>query len=202
MPNNLRLNGRTVEALRSAISDGSAGLSDVPDILTKVITEGMWKRRLVQQTGQEVRFRHFIDFVEAQPPEGLGTNIKMLQRLCAEDPRALDLIDKTVQTKHGGDRRSEKFKNDNVKFDSRENGNSRVYALRRLRKVRPDLHAKILSGEISPHQAMQEAGLRRKMLAIPYDPIEAARVIVRRFSRTELRRFASALKSLLSSKVY
>jgi hypothetical protein len=202
MPDNLRLNGRTVEALRSAISDGSAGLNDVPGILIKVITEGMWKRRLVQQTSQEVRFRRFIEFVEAQPPEGLGTNIKMLRRLCADEAEALDLIDRVAQTSHGGDRRSDNFKFDNVKLDLSETGNSRAYALRRLRKDRPDLHARILLGEISPHQAMKEAGFRRKTLSVPYNPVEAARVIAKRFSKRELRRFASTLKSLLSHKAY
>jgi transcriptional regulator with XRE-family HTH domain len=35
-------------------------------------------------------------------------------------------------------------------------------ALRRLRKDRPDFIARVLAGELSPHAAMVEAGLRKK----------------------------------------
>lgn len=43
-----------------------------------------------------------------------------------------------------------------------EQGTSRQYALRHLRKSRPDLHAKVLAGELSPHWAMIRAGFRRE----------------------------------------
>jgi hypothetical protein len=44
---------------------------------------------------------------------------------------------------------------------SRPSGTSKAYALRRLRKDRPDLHARVLAGEISAHAAMITAGFRR-----------------------------------------
>jgi hypothetical protein len=37
-----------------------------------------------------------------------------------------------------------------------------AYALARLRRDRPDIHARVLAGEISPHAGMIEAGFRRK----------------------------------------
>jgi hypothetical protein len=40
-------------------------------------------------------------------------------------------------------------------------GNARQQALRRLRKDQPDLQAKVLAGELSPHAATIEAGLRQ-----------------------------------------
>ncbi len=46
-------------------------------------------------------------------------------------------------------------------------GNGRAYALRRLRdpiKGRPDIHARVLAGELSPHAGMLEAGFRRRSL--------------------------------------
>ena len=46
-------------------------------------------------------------------------------------------------------------------FD-RPSGNSRAAFLRRLRKDRPDIHARILAGEITPHGGMVEAGFRKK----------------------------------------
>jgi len=53
-------------------------------------------------------------------------------------------------------------------------GNARQYALRRLKKSRPDLHARVLAGELSPNKAMVEAGFRRKMIQVPFDPERAA----------------------------
>lgn len=41
-----------------------------------------------------------------------------------------------------------------------EQGNSRQYALRRLRKAAPKIHARVLAGEISAHAGMVEAGFR------------------------------------------
>ena len=44
----------------------------------------------------------------------------------------------------------------------RPSGNSRAAFLRRLRKARPDIHARVLAGELSPHAGMIEAGFRKK----------------------------------------
>ena len=52
--------------------------------------------------------------------------------------------------------------------DLRPTGTSRAAALRRLRKDRPDLHTRVLGGELSAHAAMIEAGFRKKAArAIP-----------------------------------
>lgn len=39
-----------------------------------------------------------------------------------------------------------------------------AYAHARLRKDRPDIHARVLAGEISPHAAMVEAGFRKRVV--------------------------------------
>ena len=45
---------------------------------------------------------------------------------------------------------------------SRPVGTTRAAALRRLRKDRPDIHARVLAGELSPHAGMIEAGFRNR----------------------------------------
>ena len=45
----------------------------------------------------------------------------------------------------------------------RPSGNSRAAFLRRLRKDRPDIHTRVLAGELSPFGGMVEAGFRRVM---------------------------------------
>jgi hypothetical protein len=43
----------------------------------------------------------------------------------------------------------------------RPSGNSRAAFLRRLREGRPDIHARVLAGELSPHAGMIGAGFRK-----------------------------------------
>jgi hypothetical protein len=46
--------------------------------------------------------------------------------------------------------------------DHRPDGNTKQRALRMLRNHRPDLHARVLAGELTPHKAVVEAGLLRR----------------------------------------
>ncbi len=78
--------------------------------------------------------------------------MRQLKHLCQDDPGALDAIDRATVGGRGGDRRSEAIKHNNVMNDPVEKsaqGNSDTYALRKLRKDRPDLHERVLSEEIS-----------------------------------------------------
>jgi hypothetical protein len=62
-------------------------------------------------------------------------------------PEALDAIDKVTQREPG---RPEKSANSrHLDETSHRGGTTRDYAPRRLRKDRPDLHAKALAGELS-----------------------------------------------------
>jgi hypothetical protein len=58
-------------------------------------------------------------------------------------------------------------KDDVNSYEGRPWGNSVDAALRRLRKSRPDLHARVLNGELSANAAMIEAGFRKPR---PRDP--------------------------------
>ena len=63
---------------------------------------------------------------------------------------ALDALDKATVGGWGGDRKSEEIKLNNVNLDSGTEapvGNSNAYALRKLRKDRPDLHKQVLAGD-------------------------------------------------------
>ncbi len=74
-------------------------------------------------------------------------------RICADDTEVLDLIDRVVQEKPGGDKKSPEYKIivNNVNNDStRPVGNNRQQALRKLRKDSPTLHAEVLAGKLSP----------------------------------------------------
>ena len=161
-----------IDYLRAAISDGAAGLVDAPSLLRQIIENQLWRERFVTQTKETVRFNTFDQFIAAAPPEGLGVSKRLLYKLCTDDIALLDLLDRTFKNRQrGGDRRSEGFKRNIVTVENqkKQRGNSLVYALRRLRDARPDLHERVLNKELSVHQAMVEAGFRKKSIVVVAD---------------------------------
>lgn len=199
----LKENDSYVSELRSAIREGDIGLKHVPALLKRILKEERWKRRIVQQTNEMVEFESFIDFVVTKPLQGLGADLDLIKRICGNDSEALDLIDQAVTGKPGGPIGNRKRSsihnttNDNIMVGIMSNepkqGTSRQYAFRRLRKSRPDLHAKILAGEMTANAAMIEAGFREKRIAIPLHPERAARIIRRHFSGEQVRQLVELL---------
>ena len=155
-------------------------LTYVPKLLIRIINEDLWQERIVSANGEHVRFERFVDFVETKPLEGLGTDIDTLKKLCRDNVQAIDAIDRVTIGSQGApignnNAASDKTNRDNITvcFEEPERGTSAAYALRRLRTSRPDLHARVLAGELSPHAASVEAGHRRRMLQVRIDDMDA-----------------------------
>ena len=164
--NPLRANDTVVGHLTAAMRSGEMGLRNVPGLVRAVIEREAWRAREVERLGGNVvRFDRFVDFVKTAPLEGLGATEKLLRNLVRDDAVTARLLDEALVGKRGGDRKSEqaRIKRDNVTNDPPvERGNARPYALRKLRKDRPDLLAAVERGEKSPHRAMVEAGFRKQ----------------------------------------
>ncbi len=186
-------NGQLVAGLMEAMLDGERSLSSIPKLVKKIISERMWEDFYIDRTKQHVNPKSFMEFVSAQPMEGLGIDLELLERICRDDEDAMKLIHKVTIGSHGGDRKSKNIKIDNVNLATPPNGNARQHALRKLRKDRPDLHAQVLAKKLSPHAAMIEAGYRVKSMTIPADPTRAAQYLKRRFTKTEFDAFKKEL---------
>jgi len=109
--------------------------------------------------GEIVRFERFEDFVTTPPLEGLGSDVRQLKHLCQDDTAALDAIDQATTGRQG--ERTDLHDNIREVKDETSYGTSNTYALRKLRKDRPDLHERVLADEMTPHAAMVEAGPHR-----------------------------------------
>lgn len=142
---------------------------------------------------REVAFRSFAEFLAERPPEGLGATLAQVTRLCADDPEALQLIEQAAKGSRGGDRRSEAFKVGNTNLESTAK-NTAGYAVSRLEREYPDLHAQVLAKQISPHAAAVQAGFRPRTITVPLDPEKMARAIRRRLSDDELAVLIEALR--------
>jgi len=97
---------------------------------------------LLADYGIEKTLSHRCQQVAAVP-EGLGTCLESVKRLCGSDPEALDLIDQATRQPLGTNQHDEGV---NIVNTLRPEGNSAAAALRRLRKDAPALHARVLAG--------------------------------------------------------
>lgn len=192
MNTSVELADEMVGYLHRALADGTHGLSGVPNYLKTIIAGDMWRQRVIRQTGELASFERFEQFVSAPPLAGLGTDMAMLKRMCRDDAEALDALDRAVQAPVGKHRDLH-----NVQVIEPPTGNTPEAALRRLRKDAPELHARVLAGEISPHGAMVEAGFRKRTMTVPVDPERAAVTLSRHFTPDELRELVSALAAMI-----
>lgn len=99
--------------------------------------------------------------------------------------QALDALDRVTQHPAGNSTGRNQHSTgtfDNIQSSSpveAPTGTSSAAALRRLRKERPDLHARVLAEELTPHRAMVEAGFRKPTITIPREVDAAARALRR-----------------------
>lgn len=66
---------------------------------------------------------------------------------------------------HGGDRKSEEFRNQGSNTTLK--GRGAGYQTRRLERDRPDLAARVKAGDLSANAAAIEAGFRPKTVTVP-----------------------------------
>jgi hypothetical protein len=187
-------NGMLVDSLGAAIRNGEADLAAVPGLVCQLVDEdggGPWKD-FETQLGVHVTPRSFEEFVTTAPLKGLGcSSVDQLLGVCTEDPVARDRIDRATKRPHGGDHTS---KIDNINLARVPGGTSEAAALRRLRKDRQDLHARVLAGELSAHAAMIEAGFRPKTVTVRVtDPESVARTLGKHMSPDDLAELARLL---------
>jgi hypothetical protein len=202
MPQQEVYSGQIIDGLLHALRAGESGLSLVPQLIKRVIQDGMWREFVVERTGVRVMHERFMDFVTTKPLEGLGADLALLKRICAEHTDVVDLIDQEVKGKQGNPTGANQYQGGKdyivILSDDAAKGTSRSYALRRLRKDRPDLHKKVIASEMSPHAAMVEAGFRPKTITVPLDVDKAAAALMRNFSGEEVESLLRTLGRLHS----
>lgn len=180
----MRMRGSVVNAAAQMLSSGDVNLDTLPDLILRIIKDGMWRQRAIPQLRWELskEFDSFEEFVIAEPLDGLRTTIPTLKDLCRRNTAAVDAIDGELRKSAKPGTRTDLV--DNVNKVGRPDGNSQAQALRRLREDRPDLHARVLlpKGDpdwLSPHAAAVRAGHRRPTFTIRADSAESAERAIR-----------------------
>ena len=79
-------------------------------------------------------------------------------------------------------------------------GNRAAYAHHRLRRDRPDIHARVLAGELSPHAGMIEAGFRKKTGRRKLTLLDRVQKLLPKLTATELRQLRLDLNRMLDGE--
>jgi hypothetical protein len=181
----LRRNGNLTELLGGALRDGAHGLSSVPGLLKQVLAEESW-REFVTQRGERVEHDRFADFCTTPPLKGLGTDVDLIRRIVADDPEAEKALRDALKGKPGPSSHNNIIQT--------KQGTSRAYALDRLERDAPELHAEVLAGNLSAHRAMVRAGFRPKTFTVRADDAaSAARTLRKHMTPEQLAELARLL---------
>lgn len=162
------MDGRDVfvrsRALKSISTTTKTYVRDVADILRVVINpQGAphpFQSFEYDKAGSVKRceYRTFTAYLD----DWSRLTLAQLRDLFHNDAEITNLLDVATQGRHGGDR----SKTDNIKDAQAPDGTSKAAGLRRLRKDRPDLHERVLSGDMTTHAAMLEAGFRKPSITL------------------------------------
>lgn len=190
-----KANAVLVQALGSGVRSTSNGLADVPVLLTRVLQEEAW-RAFTTPRGQLVEHSRFIDFLTTPPTAGLGASVDLVRRIVADDQVARDLFERALHDAQVPGERTELLDNGQDAEGKAPPGNRQEAVLRRLRKDAPELHARVMNGELSAHAAMVQAGFRAKTVTVPTArPETCARTLKKNMNAEDVK----ALIELLSA---
>ena len=179
-----------VNVLRSAFDMSGGDPSEIFDALAVAVDHEIWVSRGMT----------FVQLVQSPYPKGLGLTPKKLDALLKLEHRyeannadirermtwlrraVVDLLNAPVAA-HGENQYSPKSGADII--SSTQFGTDPDYAIRRLKRDRPDLAERVLLGELSPHQAAIQAGFRKRTLSIPIDDPDRIAATLRRHLTAE-----------------
>jgi hypothetical protein len=194
MTNQMVERGYLTQSLGSASHSGEHGFKAVPGLLKLVLENRAWERRIIVETGEEFEgFPSFEAYIKANPPRGLGTDVKTIEKLIdAKDTKLLKAFHDAL--KHQGQRTD--FV-DNINEVKRPDGTSKAYAIQKLSdEGRIDLLDQVEAGKLSASTAMKKAGFRRPKIAVSLDDPESAAKTLLTHASPE---FLAELRRLLNS---
>ncbi|MGI4788441.1 MAG: hypothetical protein ACRYFS_06270 [Janthinobacterium lividum] len=188
----LRRNGIKVDSLYRTVRDSQA-VELVPQLVRQIIADNMWREHTYDKTNQTFRFDKFQTFVEKHPPDGLGTKVEVLFKLCLEDATVIEMIDKALETVgEAKDGNEPQIKRPAV-------SSSRQAGLRRLRQYSEQndevakLRQAVLAGEMSVNAALVAAGLRKPRITIPKDLTKATQALKRIYNHEEIQQLIKSM---------
>jgi hypothetical protein len=193
--------GDTVMAVSKNMHNTKRGNASVPNQLALLLSElpdneegqkYRWEC-FILPTGEEVRPKSFRHFITGYTPQGLGASVEQVELWIKESlpdlmPIFRDSLAGTL-AEHGeiGNGRSRVSNTKSTIPDA-------TYTTARLKRDNPALAAKVINGELSPHAAAVQAGIRKPYKSFPVgDTKKFAAKMKREFSEAELQQIIKLL---------
>ena len=174
--------GELVLSIERSLREGKHGLKALPRLIKASIKENAWKEYYSNTLRKIVTHDTFESFIIEHPPDGLGSTVEQIGDMIRHDAEALTLYSELVTAKP----HIHKSDSDNITIINDDRGTSKPYALRKLHKDRPDLHQQVLNGDISSHQAMVQAGFRKKTATVVLEPDKVIDFIHKHFDQEDI----------------
>jgi hypothetical protein len=196
--------GDKVVLLSKQLRSSSLSSSNIPYLIRDVIEGDMWRVFNHPSAGQLIdnHTKSFAQFVKTPPPDGLGSEVKIIENVliaCTKSDNARDskvaqeaitAFSQALTGKIGTNQYIEG--RDNITTLS-ERGTSKSYAHRKLCKDAPEIYQRVINGEISAHAGMVEAGYRKKQITFTHDVDSAVKMLRNKFTPAELEKIRDKL---------
>ena len=164
--------GQLCQSTIESLYEATGGMKQFPGLLKKIIETKAWLRRI--SSGKVVELTSLRELITAKPVRGWGEDIKTVEAVIRNDPECLAMF-REAMVQHGGDRKSDAIKRNNVTVDSEMTGNSRAYSISRVQsQCDAKTVAAVMAGKMSANGALVKAGLRDvRQIYLPREPAKA-----------------------------
>lgn len=178
-----------VQSLGRSLKHGVTSLETIPDLVRRLLDEEAWKDRVIERTGESVRFQSFVEFVTEPPLEGLGADPQRLLRVCADREDVVRDLKRVLDgeqplAEHRRPTKAER-KVDNSNFTT--GGTAEDYTRKRLARDHPDLYTQVLDGDLTANAAAIKAGFRHPTATVRLDSASSAAAVLRKKMSAEQR---------------
>lgn len=186
MNNQQRLyrNGVKVDALYRAIRESQI-VEMIPKLVKQVISEEMWREHFYEKTSETFKFNSFRRFVETHPPDGLGTSVEYLFKMCLDDAEAIEMIDIAVNNENNVHDISDPQIKPPIISSARQAGLRKLRQLAEQNTEIAALRQAVLEGDVSLNSALIAAGIRKKRISMTKDVSKVSQALKRNFSPEE-----------------
>lgn len=193
MTTSLARNWQLVRHTETALRSGSESLGNVPALLRTLLEEEAW-REFTLPNGSVVTHERFPDFVSAQPPRGLGTDMRLVERVIGTSDPDLLLLVRTAKAGRPGRPKAGEIKGDSPSIS--DDSTSKIAD--RLAREAPDKYEAVKSGELSINGAAVLAGIKPRRISVRLDdPVSIARSLHRNLPAEDFADLATEVQQLL-----
>lgn len=192
------------ESLAHALFEGEHGLNNAPLLIKRIIEGGHWRKRYVERLKKVVEFERFVDFVTGDPLPGLGANVSLLRRICAEDQAARDALETALAGKPGNPTGANQYTRGGIMLNQHNSSPKQDQAGRSilaLKRHHPEQHKRVIAGEITLHQACVESGIFPRRVSVNLQsPESAAQTLIKHTDPDFLNRVIEEIQKLKAIK--